>query len=152
MKSVKQLLAAVLVAGSLVSSAWANDQPMYVPKTDNLLNATRAAGVTVQNVSYDAWNDLYPDYWVYATSYPSGTNSRMYLGPYGTTTDTILYPLYYPDNQVCFHVDTNTYFPTTIFEGCGSFGDTLVVHGTSYMNVDKASAKKAVAEFVKAKK
>jgi hypothetical protein len=151
MKSLKQLFAAVLLASSLLSSAWAAQQPAYVPKTNNLMD-TRAAGIIVQNVSYDAWNDIYPDYYVYATYYPTLATSTIYLGPYGTNTDTIFYPLYFPDNQICFHVDTTGYFPTTIFEGCGYSGDTLVIHGMNYANADKSGVKQAAVELIKAKK
>jgi len=152
MKRLKQLLAAVVVAGSLITSAWASQQPEYAPKPENLLDVTRAAGIWVQNVSYDEWNDIYPDYYVYATYYPSMVSTSMYLGPYGTNTDSIWYPMYFPDTQICFHVDTNSYFPTTIFEGCGSYGDTLLIHGMSSMNVDKSAVNKAVVELIKAKK
>lgn len=154
MKHLKKLLAVCALASTLMTSAWADSQAMYVPKTDNLLEATHGAGISVQNVSYDAYNDYYADYTVYATYYPSGFQTRTYLGPYGTSTANIWYPLNYPDNQICFSVYTTDFFPVDVYDGCGTFGSTLLVHGYNYANanVDKSSLKQIAAEMTKAKK
>ncbi|MES2219315.1 MAG: hypothetical protein V4501_13005 [Pseudomonadota bacterium] len=149
MKSLKKLLAILALGGLLVNTAQAADEAMYMPRAQNLTTTTTVGGVTVQNDSYDAYNDIYPDYTVYASYNATGAKSTMYLGPYGFTTDLIFYPITFPNSSIHFDIWTNDWIPYQVFCGNAYSGNTISVYYHNHLTKDTTGPEKPMAKVIK---
>jgi hypothetical protein len=154
-----KLFATVLLGSSLICNAYATPSPTpYYGSLQPQAKLTAAAHdivVTLVNLTWDS-------YTAYTLYQPSGAQYATYLGPEYTSTDTIYYTLYFPDNQVCFHVDRN-WDGALVYEGCVWGGSTVYIYpypgvandqlnGHNYLQANAKNNNKPLIKVVNNKK
>lgn len=119
MKSISKLFFALLISFTFLGSAFAAaSAPSY--------------GLNKSQKSDGKYSEVFlvnttPETYTVESKYPfSGRFDRMGLGRSGSITDTIKYPIDYPDNQVCLKVIQNN-TGLIIFQSCVSYG-TYYIH------------------------